>query len=386
MESIRIQLPYGARPYDLELPTGTCIADLPAGVAGGHLRTLVEDALAAPIASPRVEDLVRPGDRVVIVVSDETRDDPRQILVDAVLDRLPTDAHVTLAVANGTHAPANPERLELGPRAARLPLVNHDSRDAGTLVEVGVTRRGTPVRVNRCAAEADVVIATGRIKPHYFAGFGAGCKAVFPGLGANDAVRINHRLKREAGAVPGSVDGNPCRADLEEATRMVGGARFLVNAVLDADGNAQAAVAGDVDAAFRRGAEACRRWFTVRAPRSSVVIVSDHLPLTASLYQASKLVAAVAPLVMPGGLIVLVAECGDGVGPLETVNRGIYELGIAPRLPEQHQVVLVSSLDRATVAGTYCRWSASVDDALAGRQEKPVVLPRAGTAVVEVDA
>jgi nickel-dependent lactate racemase len=269
---------------------------------------------------------------------------------------------------------------------ARVRPVAHDGHDPSLMVELGSTRRGTPVRVNRCLTEVDLVVATGRIKPHYFAGFGAGAKAIFPGLGENASIRTNHRLKEDAGARPGIVDGNPCREDIEEAVGLLPTPAFLVNCVLDADGRAVAAVAGEVRAAFRAGAELTRPLYRVRAPRSAAVVVSDELPLTASLYQASKLAAAAAELLEPGGTIVIAAECGDGVGGIDVVNRAIYDIGIRPRLPVGHRVVLVSAIPRDIVEQTYCAWAPSVEAALAGIDAHPTVLPRAGDALVEVIA
>ncbi|HWN70786.1 MAG TPA: lactate racemase domain-containing protein, partial [Haliangium sp.] len=249
------------------------------------------------------------------------------------------------------------------------------------------TERGTPVKLHRCLVETDWIIATGRIKPHYFAGFGAGCKTIFPGLGANREIRINHELKREPMARAGVLDGNPCRDDLEEAVARLAARKFLLNVVIDDRGGAQAAVAGDIRAAFRVGAQACERLYRVAAPRASVVIVSDALPLTGSLYQASKLVAAAAGLLRDGGTMIVVAACPEGIGPVDTVNRGIYELGLVPRLPPRHRVVLVSELGREVVATSYCAWAPSVESALdeidQPGDEPVTVLPRAGSLIID---
>src|SRR4029079_1631326 len=103
------------------------------------------------------------------------------------------------------------------------------------------------------------------IIPHYFAGYGAGIKAVFPGLGGHREIRINHRLKAEPTARAGVVDGNPCREDLEEVAALLPRRPYLLHAALDDDGAARAAVAGDVIAAFRAGARACEPLYRVRA-------------------------------------------------------------------------------------------------------------------------
>lgn len=380
-----LDLPYGRSPLPMALSQRAVVVHPPAALPPRAVAELLEQALDRPIGAGRLEDAVGPGARVTIAVSDHTRDDPRDALLRALLARLPQRIHLTVAIASGTHGPTALERLGIGDdlwaRADRV--VNHDGHDDRDLVSLGVTSRGTPVHVHRCVVECDLAIAAGVIRPHYFAGYGAGVKAIYPGLGDARGIRINHRLKGAPGARSGRVDDNPCRADLEEAVAMVPAARFLLDLVADATGGAQAAVAGDPALAFRVGARLCEPLYRVTAPAARCVVVSDALPLTGSLYQASKLVAAAAPLLEPGGTVVLAAECPEGVGPVETVNRAIYELGIRPRLPDPHQVVLVSSLPAEVVGQTYCRPAASVDAAVAAAGGAPVVLPRAGSLIVE---
>jgi hypothetical protein len=115
------------------------------------------------------------------------------------------------------------------------------------------------------------------------------------------------------------------------------------------------------------------------------VVVSDALPLAGSLYQASKLVAAVAPVVAPDGLVVVAAECPLGVGPLDTVNDKIYAIGIRPRLAAGCRIALVSGLPRAEVERTYCSFAPTVEAALEGAAA-PLVYPHAGSMIVTAEA
>jgi lactate racemase len=380
----RVKLGYGQRPLEVEVPVGSrvVVAPTPAGPPPA-LGPLLEAALDAPIAAPRLEDRARPGDRVLIAISDTTRTDPRAELLAAVRRRLPTGVRLTVAVATGTHGPDDLSRLGLPPELmAGVELVNHDGGDRAMLREAGRSRRGTPFAVHRAVVDSDLVIATGALRPHYFAGYGAGIKAIFPGLGGSPEIRLNHRLKQEPGARAGVVDGNPCREDLEELAGLLPRRPFLLNTVADADGAMRAAVAGDVVSAFRVAAGFCEAWYKVRVPTHPVVIVSDLGPVTATLYQAAKLVAAAAPLVAAGGRIVVAAECGEGSGPLEVVNRAIFEIGVLPRLPAGATIHLVSALPEAVVCQTPCQPARSVEEAISGRG--PVlVLPRAASLIAE---
>jgi len=368
-----IELPYGRTPLRVDLGAREIevvrAAELPPPAPLDHL---LDDALAeAPIS-------VKPGARVTVIVSDPTRAEPRAELLAAIARRLP-GVTWTVAVATGTHGPCDVTKLGI-PATERL--VNHDGHSPKDLVELGTTAYGTPVRVHRCVVEADLVVLTGCIRPHYFAGFGAGAKAIFPGLGEATAIRFNHRLKTAEGARAGIVDGNPCRADLEEAVRMVQTPKLLVNGVTAPDGQIHAVVAGDVERAFRAGCDLARPWFTVRAHRAPVVIASDALPVTASLYQAAKIAAAAAPLVEEGGTLVVAAECPDGVGPLETVNEAVLRIGILPRLPPRARLVLVSGMSKAVVGQTLVGYAVNVLGEI-GQTNRVVVIPKASQLLCE---
>ena len=126
----------------------------------------------------------------------------------------------------------------------------------------------------------------------------------------------------------------------------------LVNGVCDLDHHIHAVVAGDVVEAHRRGCALAGPFFMMRATPARCVLASDGFPVTASLYQAAKIAAAVAPLVAPGGLLVVAAECHEGIGPLEVVNEAILRIGVLPRLAPGARLALASDLSDDAVATT----------------------------------
>jgi nickel-dependent lactate racemase len=380
-----IELPYGRTPYLLDLAgREVTVVTPPRMPPPPRLDEVLDAALASPVGSPPLSALVSRGARVTVVVSDATRAEPRAELLSALRRHLP-EVRWTIAIATGTHGPSPLDALGL-PDDLGATFVNHDGHRPDDLVELGVTSRGTPVRLHRCVLDADLVIATGCIRPHYFAGFGAGVKAIFPGLGEATAIRINHALKTAPGARAGIVDGNPCREDLEEAVALVPTPTFLLDGVCGPDGAIHAAVAGDLHTAFRAGVARARPWFTVRAHRAPIVVASDVLPVTASLYQAAKIAAAVADLVEPGGMLVLAAECPDGTGPLPVVNEAIFRIGVLPRLAPDVTIHLVSALDPSIVARTLTTHAASVEEVVLHRAGPILVAPRASQLLFQVDA
>ena len=150
-----------------------------------------------------------------------------------------------------------------------------------------------------------------------------------------------------------------------------------------ADGAIHAAVAGDPVEAFRAGVAIARPWFTVRGRRAPLVIASDVWPVTASLYQAAKIAAATADLVEVGGTLLIVAACEDGIGPLETVNEGIFRIGVLPRLPPRARLALFSRLSPAAVATTLLDHVESPSVLLDGSRGPVTIVPRASQLIVE---
>ena len=188
------------------------------------------------------------------------------------------------------------------------------------MVEMGRTSRGTRIRVNRCVAEADLVVSTGKVKPHYFAGWGGGAKGIFPGLGHDTDIRQNHKLKADPASSLGRADGNPCREDIEEAVRRLGRDTYLVNVV---EAGARSSARSRATSSTRtarpfasRGPGA--RWRRAGGRRGRLRAAAG----LGSLYQASKLIPPAGILLREGGVVIVAAECPEGTGPLQVGERG----------------------------------------------------------------
>jgi nickel-dependent lactate racemase len=356
---------------------------------GEPVLALCQRALAEPVSASPLGELAAGAKRIAICVSDATRDEPRAEMLEALLEIVPEN-RVTLVVAHGTHAPVPPTDAVIPRAFCDLPRVIHDGRREADLVDLGSTTRGTRVRIQRAVAEADLVICTGRVRPHYFAGWSGGVKSVFPGCAHADDILHNHRLKTDPSARLGRTDDNVCRLDMEEAAARVPGRLFMLSVLCDIDGNPVAAAAGDPIRAHRTLGERAHALFTVRAPRSRVVCVADRPPVTSSLYQASKLAPPAGAILEPGGSVIVIADCSEGTGPLERVNLGIYEIGIRPQLPTEHRIFLHSTLDPSTVAQTYATPASDLCATMEAElrrtgAERAVLLWRAGECLAVAD-
>lgn len=350
---------------------------------GLDLVSLCREALRSPVGSVDVATLARDAGRIAVIVSDASRDEPREEMLRALFEILPRE-RVTLVVAAGTHTATD----VVVPSAHRdLTVVVHEGANLDRCVDVGVTAAGTRVRILRDVAEADLVVVTGRVHPHYFGGYSGGVKGLFPGCAFKDDILENHLLKADPSARLGVLSGNRCRLDMEDAALRVRGKVAILNVLSDCDGNPQAAMSGHAVLAHRALAAEARSLFLLRVPRSRVVVVADRPPVTRSLYQASKLLPPAGAILEDGGTVILVAECDEGIEPRERVNEGIYRLGVSRALPPEHRVLLVSALPRETVAKSYAEPMPSLAEALLAAGAEPgspvPVIFRAGEAIVE---
>lgn len=187
---------------------------------------LVARALDQPIGCPRLEEMVQPGDRVALLVTDvHDRIVGGEGVGDLILDRLNArgvpDENVTLIHAAGLHGHAG-GRSRLGEQIlSRVRYVEHDPLDESSLAFRGVTRLGTPVWVNRHVAEADCVLGVGGCTPSLY-GFQGGAGIILPGVSAADTIRRNHTMIMSSRTASCWWPDNPQRQDVLDAADLAG--------------------------------------------------------------------------------------------------------------------------------------------------------------------
>jgi nickel-dependent lactate racemase len=320
---MQVELAYGRQGLTVELPPDVQIIE-PLHVPGlpdeaGALR----QALREPTGTPPLRELVRPGDRVVVVHSDLTRPMPNARVLPVLLAELEEAGvghrEITLLNALGTHRRQTPQELAemLGPAlVSRYRCLQHDAWDEANLVSLGHTRFGHPVRVNRTYLEADVKILTGFIEPHFFAGFSGGPKGVLPSIAGFDSVLTNHGAKMigHPQATWGVTAGNPIWEEMLEVALKTE-PTFLLNVTLNRAREITGVFAGELQRAHAAGCDFCRQsaMVAVDRPFDIVITTNSGYPLDLNLYQAVKGMSAAARIVRQGGSIIIAAQCWDGI-------------------------------------------------------------------------
>jgi len=353
MQNIRLR--YGGTETSLKYEEARC--EVLSARRGGRALSdrEIDLKLDAPIGSDRIDEVVQPGESVLIVVPDATREVGCGQIVNLLVRRLIANGtapfDIRIIFATGIHRKVTHQEREsiLTPFIAqRIKMLDHDPRDIASLVRLGETSSGIPVEVNRALKEHDRVIMIGGVSFHYFAGFTGGRKSIVPGLASNRTVAGTHklafdmqRLTRRDGVDTGVLDGNAVHEAFVEAVKMVD-PDLAITTMVDDDGAVTDVFLGDWNGSHRAACDAFAREHTVEieARRPLVVASCGGIPHDIDLIQAHKSLDAASRACADGGTIVLLAECGDGTGRADLMDwfAAGSSAAIAEKLRERYQV------------------------------------------------
>lgn len=306
-----------AGPITFTLPASwrlSTFAAFPKNIVAPDARALTNTALAQPLGSPPLTELLKPSDTICILIEDLTRTSPKHLILEVVLGILEgigiTPPQITVLIALGTHQPLSDRQLRQtfgDAMVDRYAFVNHDcNRD--DLQVIGRLASGTPVRINKLAADADFRLGIGSIFPHPLNGFGGGGKILFPGI-ADAASIFEHHLRHafRGGSLLGNLGDNQFRDEIERLAA-AGGLDFIINSVLDNNDQLHRVVAGSPAAAHLAGTSLCRHLTSRRFSEQTEVTIISAFPYNQGP-QIMKPLAPASLITKPGGTIILAADC-----------------------------------------------------------------------------
>ena len=389
--------------------------------AGKSEADLVREALAHPIGTPRLRELARGRQKVVLVTSDHTRAVPSKLTLPILLEEIRAgnpDADSTILIATGLHRPTTEEeqRRMFGDAIVdQEKIVVNKAFEDEDFERVCELPSGAELWVNKLALHCDLLVTEGFIEPHFFAGFSGGRKSILPGICNAVTVNENHSYKAIASpyAATGVLEHNPIHEDMVFAARAVN-VQFIMNVALNAEKKVIAAFAGDLEQAHLQGVEFVRGLAQCPSVTGDIVITSNGgYPLDQNLYQSPKAVATAEACCRDGGVIIMCASCCDGMGgthfeklivrgtvdeidaylskipPKETIPE-MWCAQIFSRILKKHRIILVTNyLDHEMVRKANMIPASSPDEALEmaygmmGRDAEVVVIPD-GVAVLAV--
>jgi nickel-dependent lactate racemase len=419
----RFTVPFGRDSISFTLPEGVVervvrarsYPPLPDQVAAACA------AIRQPRGTPPLRELAAGKRRVCLAVTDATRACPDALLVPPMLEELAAagvpDEAITIVVAVGTHRASTTaeKREKLGDAIVdRYRVIDHDASDRANLAKVADGPDGVPFLLNRHVVEADLVLATGRVEPHQYAGYSGGGKTVAIGCADEAIIAATHgpAMLDRPGTRLAQLEGNP----FQDAVRRVARAarlRFVGNCVLDEEARPVAIAYGDPEAVHDHLAELASALYTVTIPSQvDIAIAGVGYPKDQNLYQASRAASylqfAPTPVVRDGGVIILPAACPEGAGqglgeqrflaamsepggPAAIIARARRE-GIRPgeqrayvmaRVLQEATVIVAGAADQTTVRAVGMVPAADIDEAvamavqIAGTPATALVMPHA---------
>src|SRR6266542_1364482 len=278
--------------------------------------------------------------RAVIAVTDLTRGCPDDALVPPLLDELNAggiaDADITVIVAVGLHRPTtDPEKSQkLGQAVVeRVRVIDSEGRDPEQWAPLGsIPPYDVPGFTQKVVKEADLVLATGIVEPHQYAGYSGGRKTVAIGCCGEPVITATHgmRFLEDPGVRLGRIDGNPFHETIRELARRAG-LRFCLNVVTDDRERVVAVAAGEPDAVLAELVARAAAIYTRPIGRQyDIAIAGVGAPKDVNLYQASRAATylrfAPTPVVREGGSIIVPARLDEGAGEGAGEQRFLHAL------------------------------------------------------------
>lgn len=388
---MNVEFRIGNRAEYVDIPDSNFMGELRANVfeADKTVQEIVKAAIENPIGTERLRDIVKPGEKIVIISSDISRPMPTRDVMPELLDELYSAGidknDITLILALGIHRKHTEEerRRLIGERAySEIRCIDSDPEDVRS---IGNTAFGTPIEIMNEVLDADRRICLGNIEYHYFAGYSGGAKAIMPGVSTRRAIRNNHSMMTDPKSFAGNADDNPVRKDIEEAGKAVG-IDFILNVVLDEHKQIIAAFAGDFIKAHREGAKFLDSiYLKPIGKRADIVIVSQGgAPKDANIYQLQKALDNAYQAVRPGGAVILCGSAVEGYGegtfeewlkasgkPEDLIERiqkdfqlGGHKAAAIAKVVLNGPCWLVSDRDEKFAESVYMRYAVTIKDAL----------------------
>jgi len=350
---MRYHLKYGRQEigFDLARPATEFLASPSPQLVQNDEIAIIEQALDRPVGSLPLEQIVRKGEKTCIVVPDRTRVCRASVFLPRLLARLNacgiTDQDITILMANGSHRKNTAaEQIEILGKTVvdRIRIIEHDAQDATALVHLGETDRGTQVFINKNLIRAERIILTGGVLHHYFAGFGGGPKLVCPGCAGYATIVQNHRFTihpyfqaLHPACYEGNFDENPVHLDIRDTVKFVT-VDFSLHVVTDSDGLISQAFAGELYQAHQQACQTVHAHHSIAYRQKTDLVIADSggYPKDLNYIQVHKALHHAFELVKPGGALILLAECRDGIGS----GTFLEWFDGAPDLATMHQRLL----------------------------------------------
>ena len=323
---MRVHLPYGRSRIEVELPNHAKVT----WVRKRAMPLLENPDSAVEKALAPLEVIGPNSTTACILVCDITRPVPNGTFLPVLIRNLQRarikSENITILIATGLHRPNIGEELSeiLGDSSIvdQVHVVNHNARNDDDHVDMGRTRSGTPVLIDRRFIEADLKIATGLVEPHFMAGYSGGRKVVAPGVAHEHTIRTFHsaRFMEHPSAKQCQLEGNPLHLEQLEIIDMIrsrcANEIYALNTVIDDQRRLSFVNFGEIEQSHMEAVEFAREYLTVEVPNrfGTVLSSSAGFPLDQTYYQTVKSMVTPLDILKDNATLVVASECAEGLG------------------------------------------------------------------------
>lgn len=391
---MNIKLAYGKKTIDFFLKDKNIksILQTPKTNIVTSSQDIVKTALDNPISCEKLSIIAKrkKPEKVVIVVNDITRPTPYQTILPPLLSELKLAGvesdKITFIVATGIHRPhSEEENISIfGQEICEKYIIKNHDCDSN-LKFIKKLSNGMELIINKDVAEADLLITTGLVGLHYFAGYSGGRKSILPGVASRSLIEANHKMMSDKRACLGNYTDNPVNEIMLEAAQAVG-VDFIVNVVSEAKNTIAYCAAGDLHFAWLEAVIYCEKMNVIKIKEKADIVIAScgGYPKDINMYQAQKALDAASLAVKDNGSIILIAECSEGLGE-ETFEKWIkeansvndimnrfaenFELGghkayAICRILQNTEIILISGMNENLVKSLFLTPVNSMDTAL----------------------
>lgn len=410
---LKTKIAYGKQYIEIFIPDDKLndVLHSPDHLIKGSNEEIVGKALQNPLSTAKLPQLIKEKNagNAVIIVNDVTRPTPYQFILPPLLEEIevggikPED--IKIIIATGIHrANTDAENINIfGTDICSRYTVESHNCDVN-LTSLGYLSNGMELSINRTVAEADLLVTTGLVGLHYFAGYSGGRKSILPGVASRRLIEANHQMMSDARACLGNYQDNPVNDIMLEAARRVE-VDFTINVVTAGKNTIAFAAAGDIYEAWINAVKYCEASSVIAIENKADIVIAGcgGYPKDINMYQAQKALDAAVLAVKDGGCIILLAECSEGLGeetfaawineatcPQDINERFFkhFELGghkayAICRILEKAEIILYSSLDDETVKKLYMTPVHDIEKAIKlalerqGSQARILLIPEA---------
>ncbi len=277
--------------------------------------------LRNPIGTASISELVKDKKKIVIVTDDNTRSTPLYRILPLLLAeinrvRVKPD-NILILIGLGTHRPMTNNEImaKFGAEiVTNYQIRNHDWEDPDCMISLGMHNLGFEVVINKFVKDADFIISIGNVVPHATTGFSGGGKSVMPGVCGCKTIADTHwaALDYQTRDLLGSVS-NKIRDGIVSVCKMLNVG--LIVDVISSDEKVSDLFIGDIELAHNKAVNKCMENYGVSIPKLSDITIAEAFPMDIDLRQSIKALCAADCACKKGGVIILCAECIEGISP-----------------------------------------------------------------------